>query len=93
MKHVTIDHRIVIKIGTSTLTAGKKELYLPIIVDLARQIAYLHEISKEVILVTSGAIAAGRELMHKSESTRQIPAKQIYVISALKRNSYFTVSC
>jgi glutamate 5-kinase len=76
-KPSTSDQRIVIKIGTSTLTAGKKELNLPTFVDLARQIAKLLETGKEVVLVTSGAIAAGRELMRKNVSNQQIPAKQM----------------
>jgi glutamate 5-kinase len=71
------DQRIVIKVGTSTLTAGKKELYMPVIVDLARQISVLLENGKEVVLVTSGAIAAGSELMRKNVSNQQIPAKQM----------------
>ena len=76
-KSTTSDQRIVIKVGTSTLTAGKMELHLPAIVDLARQISILLENGKEVVLVTSGAIAAGRELMRKSVSNQQIPAKQM----------------
>ncbi len=71
------DLRIVIKVGTSTLTAGKKELFLPAIVDLARQISILLDKGREVVLVTSGAIAAGREIMHKNVSSQQIPAKQM----------------
>ena len=66
-----------LKVGTSTLTAGKKELNLPTIVDLARQISILLDNGKEVVLVTSGAIAAGRELMRKNVSNQQIPAKQM----------------
>jgi glutamate 5-kinase len=77
MKHTVTEQRIVIKVGTSTLTAGKKELYLPAIVDLARQISVLLEHGKEVVLVTSGAIAAGRELMRNNVSNQQIPAKQM----------------
>ena len=72
-----MEQRIVIKIGTSTLTAGKKELNLPTIVDLARQISKLLESGKEVVLVTSGAIAAGREIMGKNVRNLKIPAKQM----------------
>jgi glutamate 5-kinase len=72
-----MEQRIVIKIGTSTLTAGKKELNLPTIVDLARQISKLLESGKEVVLVTSGAIAAGREIMGKNVRNLRIPAKQM----------------
>jgi glutamate 5-kinase len=76
-KFTTSDHRIVIKVGTSTLTAGRKELNLPTIVDLARQISILLETGKEIVLVTSGAIAAGREIIRKNVSNQQIPAKQM----------------
>ncbi len=72
------DKRIVIKIGTSSLTAGRKELYLPQIMDLVKQVADLHNQGKEIIFVTSGAITAGREMMLKSEDMRRhIPAKQM----------------
>ena len=48
MNHTISEQRIVVKVGTSTLTAGKKELYMPAIVELARQIAILIETGKEV---------------------------------------------
>ncbi|HUS17241.1 MAG TPA: glutamate 5-kinase, partial [Chloroflexia bacterium] len=54
-------HRIVVKLGTSTLTAGTPRLSPAHIVELARQMARLVEAGCEVVLVSSGAIAAGRE--------------------------------
>lgn len=63
--------------GTSTLTAGRSELYLPAILNLVQQIATLHCEGKEVILVTSGAIAAGSEMIHTSGTSTHIPAKQM----------------
>ena len=77
MNDIQVEDRIVVKLGTSTLTAGKNELYIPGILNLVSQIASLHQEGKEVILVSSGAIAAGREVMQKNDSTRQIPAKQM----------------
>jgi glutamate 5-kinase len=71
------DKRIVIKIGTSTLTAGKSGLCMPRIVDLVRQIATLMESGREIIFVTSGAITAGREVMNKIDGSKHIPAKQM----------------
>lgn len=77
MSENSSEYRMVIKVGTSTLTAGNNELYIPGILDLVRQIAFLHHEGREVILVSSGAIAAGREIMKKNDQPGQIPAKQM----------------
>jgi glutamate 5-kinase len=69
--------RIVVKLGTSTLTAGTAQLSLPRMVELARQMAQLHSAGSEVILVTSGAIAAGRERLSSRQLPKDIPAKQM----------------
>lgn len=53
--------RMVIKIGTSVLTAGSDRLNRPLMVHLVRQIATLHSQGIEVLIVSSGAIAAGWE--------------------------------
>jgi glutamate 5-kinase len=53
--------RIVVKLGTSTLTAGTPRLAPAHIVELVRQMSRLGEAGCEVVLVSSGAIAAGRE--------------------------------
>jgi glutamate 5-kinase len=55
--------RIVVKLGTSTLTGGTKRLQRAVMVDLARQVQQLRVAGHQVIVVTSGAIAAGREKM------------------------------
>lgn len=69
--------RIVVKLGTSTLTAGANRLFLPRIVDLARQIEGLRASDHELILVSSGAIASGREALSFPELPKGIPAKQM----------------
>jgi glutamate 5-kinase len=69
--------RVVVKLGTSTLTAGTTQLSLPRMVDLVRQIAQLHAAGCEVILVSSGAIAAGRERLNHPQLSKDIPAKQM----------------
>ncbi|MBN1993377.1 MAG: glutamate 5-kinase [Anaerolineae bacterium] len=71
--------RIVIKVGTNVLRAGTERLYRPRLVDLARQIATLISDGHEPLLVSSGAIFAGRELLGiKSRSqTKGIPHKQM----------------
>src|SRR5258708_24006003 len=53
--------RVVVKLGTSTLTGGTARLAPARIVELVRQMAQLIEAGCEVLLVSSGAIAAGRE--------------------------------
>ncbi len=53
--------RVVVKLGTSTLTGGSPRLAPARIVELVRQMARLPEMGGEVLLVSSGAIAAGRE--------------------------------
>jgi glutamate 5-kinase len=70
-------HRIVIKVGTSTLTAGTSRLSIPRIFDITRQIIQLKENGAQVALVTSGAIAAGREAMSLAEAPRFTPGKQM----------------
>ena len=69
--------RIVIKVGTSTLTAGQQHLSMPLMVELVRQIATLRQSGRDVILVSSGGIAAGRELMHHPKLPHYLPAKQM----------------
>lgn len=68
---------IVIKLGTSSLTEGTKTLSRPFMHEIARQIAHLHAKGKQVIVVTSGAMAAGRELLQHPKPDHSIPFKQM----------------
>lgn len=69
--------RIVVKLGTSTLTGGEKRISGPRLVDLARQVCSLREQKREVVMVSSGAIAAGREVMGFPSLPKYLPAKQM----------------
>jgi glutamate 5-kinase len=69
--------RIVIKLGTSTLTGGGKNISPPRLVDLARQVTTLQTQDVQVVLVSSGAMAAGREALGFPSLPRHIPAKQM----------------
>jgi glutamate 5-kinase len=69
--------RIVIKIGTSTLTAGGKNLSAPRLVEVARQLSLLQGEKAQIILVSSGAIAAGREELGFPILPKHLPAKQM----------------
>ncbi len=73
--------RLVVKLGTSVLTAGTDRLNRPYMVGLARQVAALREQGVQVALVSSGAIAAGRErlgaTLHQRSRTN-VPLKQVF---------------
>ena len=69
--------RIVVKLGTSTLTAGTPHLSPAHMVEIVRQIAQLHNEGCEMVVVSSGAIAAGRELLQFPRLPKEIPAKQM----------------
>ncbi len=67
---------IVIKIGSSSLTHTSGMIDLWKMESLVRQIANIHNSGKKVIIVSSGAIAAGMGKMHLSERPKTIPEKQ-----------------
>ena len=69
--------RLVVKLGTSTLTAGTPHLSEDTLVNLVSQIAALCDSKCEVILVSSGAMAAGREALSFPKLPKEIPAKQM----------------
>ncbi|MGU0171795.1 glutamate 5-kinase [Escherichia coli] len=52
---------LVVKLGTSARTGGSRRLNRAHIVELVRQCAQLHAAGHRIVIVTSGAIAAGRE--------------------------------
>jgi glutamate 5-kinase len=69
--------RIVVKIGTTLLTGGKEQLALDIMDSLVNQIACLHDAGAEVILVSSGAVAAGRQILKGHIDRKDIPYRQV----------------
>ncbi|OGO05988.1 MAG: glutamate 5-kinase [Chloroflexi bacterium RBG_13_56_8] len=69
--------RVVVKVGTSTLTAGSGCLNAPRMVDLVRQLAALCRGACQVVLVSSGAQQAGRERLGYPKEDRSIPFKQM----------------
>ena len=73
----SIHQRIVIKVGTSTLTAGTAKLCLPQITALAQQVAAVVARGGKIALVSSGAIAVGREYLGSPALPKTIPGKQM----------------
>jgi len=70
-------HRIVVKLGTNLLTGGSDRLNLEVMASLVGQVARLHVRGYEVILVSSGAIAAGRQQLSLRKESKDIPFKQV----------------
>src|SRR5437773_2975371 len=69
--------RIVAKFGTNVLTAGTDRLNPDVIRHLVGQVAKLHAQSADVIVVTSGAIAAGRYLLRDRRERKDMPYRQV----------------
>lgn len=68
--------RIVIKIGTSSLTHDSGKLNLKNIENLAWVLSDLQNQGKEIVLVSSGAIAVGAQRLGLKERPRDIKGKQ-----------------
>lgn len=69
--------RLVVKVGTNTLTNGADNLCRPVMLEVVRQIAQLLDRGDQVALVTSGAIVAGREALQVAPNAKDIPFKQV----------------
>ena len=68
--------RIVVKVGTSTLTHDSGNLDLRSMEHLVRTLSDLSGMGHEIILVTSGAIAVGTAKLGLSERPRELRMKQ-----------------
>ena len=78
--HASPYHRIVVKAGTSVLTGEAGDaLDISVMRDLVSQIARLQGMdAAQVLLVTSGAIAAGRQSAAETPSVPDIPTRQVF---------------
>lgn len=70
-------HRIVAKFGTNLLTAGSERLDTGVMSSLVEQAVRLMDEGREVLIVTSGAIAAGRERLAPPKDRRSVPFRQV----------------
>jgi glutamate 5-kinase len=68
--------RIVVKLGTHILTDGGDRLSRPRMLELVKQVAQLHGEGHEMLLVSSGAIFAGREILGPPPRRKDISFKQ-----------------
>ena len=70
-------HRIIVKLGTSLLTGGSDCLSEETMSMLVTQLATLHGQGLEILVVSSGAIAAGRYKLGLDKAHKNMPYKQV----------------
>ncbi|MCQ2079747.1 MAG: glutamate 5-kinase [archaeon] len=68
--------RVVIKVGTSSITMGGSTPSASFMDDVAEQVAYLKNQGKEVLIVSSGAVGIGLKAMNAKPKPNEIPIKQ-----------------
>lgn len=68
--------RIAVKIGSSSLTEDEGGLSLSKLVDHVSALAHIHKMGHEVVLISSGAVAAGFTLLGFSSKPTSIEMKQ-----------------
>lgn len=74
--NITTTKRLVIKIGTSSITHDSGKLNLMVMENLAREIADLHNRDIEVLLISSGAVGAGVGTLDYKKPVQTLPVKQ-----------------
>lgn len=70
--------RIVVKVGSNVLTTASGKLDITRVSALVDQIAWLREHRYEVILVSSGAVACGRQELHVDFALDSVEQRQLY---------------
>ena len=68
---------MVVKIGTRLLTGGTQNLDMAVMSNLVAQVALLHKQGVEPIIVSSGAIASGRQKLELTRAIKDVPLKQV----------------
>ena len=69
--------RVVVKLGSNLLAGPDRGLDLDCMASLVRQIAEIRRDGMEVVLVSSGAMASGREILGRVPEHRGVPLKQV----------------
>ncbi len=70
--------RIVVKIGSNVITRKDGTLDVTRMSALVDQVAALHRLGHQVILVSSGAVAAGRNEVHPEHHLDTVSQRQLY---------------
>lgn len=70
--------KITVKIGSNVLAKKDGTLNVSRIAHLVDQIAFLHKNGVEVVLVSSGAVAAGRAVLEPAKKTDAVSERQLW---------------
>lgn len=70
--------RVTVKVGSNVLTRSDGALDVTRMSALVDQIAALHQAGIEIILVSSGAVAAGRSEIHTEKRLDSVDQRQLY---------------
>ncbi|WP_027136870.1 glutamate 5-kinase [Gaetbulibacter saemankumensis] len=70
--------KIVIKVGTNVMTNRDNKIVRPVLKELVRQIAELYERDIMTLLVSSGSVIAGKEVLGKSDIKNKTQKRQVY---------------
>ena len=66
--------RLILKLGTSLLTGGTEQLAPSVLSLLVQQASSLYRLGWEILIVSSGAVAAGRQIIHeRARQNRGLP--------------------
>ncbi len=76
MIDVSHKKRIVLKLGTSTLTHKTGKLNIRRVTNLVRILSDLHNAGKELMIVSSGSVAMGVGRLNMAERPKDTPTKQ-----------------
>ena len=69
--------RIVVKLGTNILTKNSTNLDMKTIDQITDQISTLNKLGNEILIVTSGAVTAGKQIMISKKSNVDLNNKKI----------------
>jgi len=70
--------RVIVKVGTGVITNAEGEVDEKILGRIVEQIVRLRESGAQVVLVTSGAVGAGKSILSKRPTGTPVVQKQLY---------------
>ena len=76
MRKISERKRVVVKVGTSTLTHRTGRLNIRRVENLVKTLADLQNAGHEIVLVSSGAIALGMGKLGMTKRPQDTPGKQ-----------------
>jgi len=82
--------RIVVKVGSAVLT-DDSGMAMDVIENIAREISFLHDSGREVILVSSGAVAAGRARINFKKGGNELGIKEKQALAAIGQSNLMQI--